>query len=516
MKGKTLSAITIALLALSMFAILPARAVTATMYIEPAHNDGGLDIDDTFTVTVMAKNFLDLFAWGVEITYDPAVVHCTAFRFGPTLAGDVFDVLAPTTMTLPMSGAIDNVAGKVSLTSVSLVGATGVDGVADVGYKLVEYDFKIVGYTSSPSPIHLNDPAVTTQLLDSDSKVIAATYVDADVETVAAPSPYGPTAAFTWTPTVPTNGTEVTFNAGASKAGFDGSHMCPITEYRWDFDGDGVFEHNVTTAITTHTFDTAGEYHVTLEVYAPGATPDTADITKTVKVIPPAMGAAVDLTAPTQAPFDGTGPDVECDAFAPQQLVVLRAKVTYNLDPVQGKLVAFEVHDGDDYIIIARTNTTNADGIAEVSFRIPSMPNFGDWLAIVTVDVAETTVADTMPFKVGWIIELLSVEPDASTYHKGELMYFTLTFKNIALTTKNTTLTVVVYDDVGVPIGLLVVPDFSVEAGFDGPYLTAGITVPPWTFIGTGKVYANAYTKLPSLGGVPYCPEVFAEFVLEH
>jgi len=517
MKGKTLSAITIALLALSMFAVLPVRASTAAVYIDPAYIDGGLDIDDTFTITVKAKDFLDLFAWGVEIIYNPSVVYCTAFRFGPTLTGDVFDVLMPSTMTLPMSGAIDNVAGKVTLTSVSLVGAVGADGEPGVGYKLIEYDFKVVGYTHSSSPIHLNEPDVTTQLLDSDSKVIPSSYTDAEVETVPAPAPYGPTAKFTWLPTIPVEDTEVTFDASTSKPGFDGTHMCPITEYRWDFDGDLVFEHIVTTAVTTHTFDTPGDYAVTLEVYAPGAVPETNRLTKTVKVIPPPMGAHVDLTAPEQAPHDGFGDNVECDAFAPQQEVLLRAKVTYNLDPVEGKLVAFEVHDSLDNIIITRTQTTNADGIAEVTFRIPSMPAFGDWIAIVTVDVAETTVADTMPFKVGWIIELLSVEPEASTYHKGEQMYFTLTLKNIALSTKTATLTVVVYDDVGVPIGLFKVPDWDIEGDFEGPFLTTvGIEVPTWAFVGTAKVYANAYTMLPSLGGVPYCPEVSAEFLLQH
>jgi len=514
MKGKTISAITIVLLALSILAVLPVLAQTAEMYIDPAYT-GGLDLGETFTVTVMAKNFVDLFTWGVEITFDPSVLQCSALYFSGGLPGDVFDVLAPGVMTIPMSGGIDNINGKVTLTAVTLVGATGVTGELDVGYKLIAYDFMVVGYTGSVSLIHLNEPDVNCQLLDPAQEIILCIYTDAEVETVSAPAPFGPTAAFTWLPTVPIEGTEVTFDASASTPGFDGTVMCPITQYRWDFAGDAV---NTGTPITAYTFGTAGDYAVTLEVYAPGAVPETDSIMKTVKVIPPPMGAVVDLTAPGQAPYDGEGPDVECDAFAPQQEILLCAKVTYNLDPVEGKLVAFEVHDGEDNIILVRTETTGADGIACITFRIPSMPAFGDWIAIVTVDVAETIAADTMPFKVGWIVEILSVEPEATSYHKCEDMYFILTIKNIALSTQITTLTVVVYDALGVPIGQITVPDWSISAGFEGPYMTTvGIHAATWAFISppAATVYANAYTALPSAGGVPFCPEASAEFMLE-
>lgn len=521
MKGKTLSAIITVLLALSIFAVLPVRgSPTATMYFDPG-TFTGKDIDDTFDTSVMIKDFTDLYTWQVEVTWNPAVLDLISYVAPTTLTDDVFDILAPGVFTSFIPGTINHAAGIFTYSAYSLSGESGVTGTPGTGYKMMTLHFKVRGYGSSA--IHFNQPYPAysppndhTYWLQSVGSEQPCEYIDGTVETVPAPAPYGPTAKFTWTPTVPIIGTEVTFDASTSKSGFDGSHTCPITEYRWDFDGDLVWDKSVSTATTTWTFAIAGDYSVTLEVYAPGATPETDRLTKTVKVIPPPMGAAVDLTAPSQAPWDGEGPNVECDAFAPQQEVLLRAKVTYNLDPVEGKLVAFEVHDSRDNIIITRTATTNADGIAEVTFRIPSMPNFGDWLAIVTVDVAETTVADTMPFKVGWIIEILSVEPEATTYHKGAQMYFTLTFKNIALSTKTTTLTVVVYDDVGVPIGLLVVPDWSVEGGFEGPYMTTGILVPSWAFIGTGKVYANAYTVLPSLGGVPYCPEASAEFLLEH
>jgi hypothetical protein len=121
-----------------------------------------------------------------------------------------------------------------------------------------------------------------------------------------------------------------------------------------------------------------------------------------------------------------------------------------------------------------------------------------------------------MPFKVGWIIEILSVAPVDSTYHKNEDMFFTLSIKNIALTTRTATLTIVVYDECKVPIGQIVVPDWSIEARATVDYGTiTSIPVPAWAFVGTAKVYANAFTALPSLNGVPYCPEQSAEFLIE-
>jgi len=517
MKGKTITASLFALLLVfGSLAMLPVHsASTATMYVEPASIDG-LDIGDTFTATIMFKDFVDLWTWQVQIFWDPSVINCTGFKYGVKLSDNVYEVLAPGREYLQNSGGL--VPGKLLGTASSLTSppTTGVTGEAGVGYKLVELYFKVVGYGSIHT-IDFDDPPLKTFWLNSASLVKQpCNFEPGTVETIAPPTPYGPTAAFTWTPTIPQNGTDVTFDARSSKPGFDGTHMCPITCWRWNF-GDGTGWFNCSDKeVWVHNFAEPNTYTVYLEVYAPGAPTETNSTTHDVKVIPPPMGAHIELTAPEQAPYDGEGPDVECDAFAPQQMVVLKAKVTYNLDPVEGKIVGFEVLDASGACVTYRTAVTNASGIAVVEFRIPSMPAFGDWLAIAIVDVAQTTVADTMPFKVGWIIEILSVAPLETTYHKCNDMYFTLEIKNIALSTRTTTLTVVVYDECGVPIGQIVVPDWPIEARFDGYYATTmSIHVPTWAFVGTATVYANAFTALPSLNGVPYCPEQSAEFVIE-
>jgi PKD repeat protein len=316
-----------------------------------------------------------------------------------------------------------------------------------------------------------------------------------------------------WNPVIPQNCTPVNFNAGLSKPGFDGLHMCPITEYRWNFD-DG---NSTTTGNPTiiHHFLEPAFYAVTLEVYAPGAVPENDTEGHSVMVIPPPTGAYIDLTC-NRTPFDGTGIDVANDAWAPQELMVLYAKVTYNLEPVEAKLVGFEVRDSDGDCVLYRVQATSASGIAQIDFRIPSEPVFGDWIAIAIVDVAGTTVADTMPFKVGWIIEILSVTPTNGPYYKGNNMYFELEIVNIAKTTKTPTITVVVYDECGVPLGQVIIDTWDIPPETSAPFTTTvAIHVPQWAFVGLARVYANAFTDLPSANGVPYCPEQSAEFIIK-
>jgi len=87
-----------------------------------------------------------------------------------------------------------------------------------------------------------------------------------DVHVEAALKP--PKANFSATPVNPLAGQMVTFNASASEPGFDGVNVCPIAWYYWDF-GDGYAPVNITSVITTHAYTSAGDYVMTLSVYAP-------------------------------------------------------------------------------------------------------------------------------------------------------------------------------------------------------------------------------------------------------
>lgn len=70
-----------------------------------------------------------------------------------------------------------------------------------------------------------------------------------------------PIARFTFSPAIPNAGDPVTFDASASQSG-NGE----ITQYEWDWNGDGVFDETVTTPTVQHTFSDSGERKVTLRV----------------------------------------------------------------------------------------------------------------------------------------------------------------------------------------------------------------------------------------------------------
>jgi len=159
-------------LAIAMLPTCKAQSSAPTVYIDPPTIVG--EADEEFTATILAKDFTDLFTWGLGLTWNPAVLECTEFRFWVTLAHDVFDDLAPGRLQLGIPGTIDNVAGEITLTSQSLTDKTlgGVNGVPGVSYKLMEVDFKVK--VSGFSDLHLK----YVSLLNRESKHPSINIID--------------------------------------------------------------------------------------------------------------------------------------------------------------------------------------------------------------------------------------------------------------------------------------------------------------------------------------------------
>lgn len=235
---------------------------------------------------------------------------------------------------------------------------------------------------------------------------------------------------------------------------------------------------------------------------------------------------AIDLYTQKE-PYNGRGPNQPSDAFAPQEEVILYAYVTYRDDPVPGKIVAFEAHgplNRYENLSFTATAVTDDNGIANTSFRMP-WPNsqhpkeaiFGVWNVIAIVDIAEVSVNDTLSFQVGWIVELIKVETvDINNYSrtvfmKGEDMHFRLTVKNIAMTYKIATFILDVYDNLNISFGQIVLPDKLLSPGVTVLFIQ-DLLIPYTASLGEGSVFANAFTKLPSLGGTPWCPPVSTTF----
>jgi len=217
-----------------------------TFYLEP-QTFTDLNINDTVEITIKFENFTQLWTWQAGLQWDPLVLECTqVLAFKPFYSESVFAVLAPTRTTIFISGTIDNAIGKIyppyseSLTSPG----EGVNGTEGEGYNIMKVTFRVKGYAPEGSNINLTETKWTAYPDVGTGK--PHNLINATIFTVTPPSPEPPTADFTWTPAEPVVDQNVTFDASASSPGFDGTSMCPITEYRWDFDGDLIFDKNVT------------------------------------------------------------------------------------------------------------------------------------------------------------------------------------------------------------------------------------------------------------------------------
>jgi len=230
-------------------------------------------------------------------------------------------------------------------------------------------------------------------------------------------------------------------------------------------------------------------------------------------------GPYLDLYTQKPEPYSGRGPHQPSDMFARQEEVILYAEVHYDCEPIEYKFVAFEVRDPNGTTIIYRTNATDQNGIATTSFRLASNATFGTYFAIATVEISGKTAYDTLTFKVGLIIELIEIETvdqygnPTDTYARGEQIYFNLTAKNVALVSKVATFTIAIYDEHYVPIGQVILHNCMLTPGPTKTFLF-NTKIPQWASIGSGAAFANAYTDLPYLGGVPWCLEKSTTFLI--
>jgi hypothetical protein len=239
--------------------------------------------------------------------------------------------------------------------------------------------------------------------------------------------------------------------------------------------------------------------------------PNTAeDANFTAPFAPP--GRWIDLyTCSYPDGYNGKGLNEDSDAFGPQATVCLSAEVTYNLNPVQQKKVTFEVEHGEWHFIFC--DVTDEYGIACVEFGLPwpcDDPEgrvFGTWHVTASVDIREVVVIDNMDFEVSYLIDIVSIvaQPD-DIYALGEHMSFKITYNSISQQDRTAYFSIVIVDDLDVPIGWMIVGPITVSYGEDFIVLEC-MEVPKHTFVGQGTVHVNILNKLPSAGGVQYCPE---------
>jgi hypothetical protein len=219
-------------------------------------------------------------------------------------------------------------------------------------------------------------------------------------------------------------------------------------------------------------------------------------------------------------PYSGRGPNQPSDAFAPQEEVILYAYVTYNYEPVAGKLVAFQVIDPNNITVTYREDTTNETGFACVNFRTLSNATFGIYTVISVVSVADKTVEDILTFKLGWMVEIVGIETvDLAgevkvNFTKGEHVQFKFKIQNISFLPKNVTLTVTLLDAEATAIGTVAII-VQVDPGWSEFTTALSIKIPVWALSGQATAVACAFTTWLQNGGSPYCPEVYCLFIIK-
>jgi len=241
------------------------------------------------------------------------------------------------------------------------------------------------------------------------------------------------------------------------------------------------------------------------------------------------LGRMIDLFTQKE-PYSGRGVDKSSDAFAPQSEVILYANVTYRGEPVQDKLVVFEVFGPPNpylnYTIPPRTIASNASGIAMLKFSLPwpsehpEEITFGTWYSIASVEIVGEKVTDTLTFRVGWIVEIISIETidenlkPKTIFSKASCVGVKLHITNIAMLPRIATIIVTPYDSAKFPFDIIVWNDFNVEPGETYIFAYCFLNISEQIALGDAMVNASAYTAHPSIGGMPYCPEVSARFLI--
>ncbi|MEM2568118.1 MAG: hypothetical protein QXH20_06595, partial [Candidatus Bathyarchaeia archaeon] len=255
---------------------------------------------------------------------------------------------------------------------------------------------------------------------------------------------------------------------------------------------------------------------------------------------PPRTGRQIDLyggannaghgvvNAPFPAPYGGQGINESMDLVIPQSEVYLFAKVTYNDWPVQSKIVNFEIEGpfekdtkgnlvpkASHKIWAKLTAVTNGTGIASIVYRMPwpcedPYSITGLWKITATCNLYDQIIMDTMIFYYEDLVNITKVTTDKYFYSHGELVSIKVKYASHSMQTYNATFSVVITDEVGVPIAIILKSVVVGGAEFcklkEGSF-TVDLEIPKWAAAGYAYVHVNCFDKDPTEGGFAWCPE---------
>jgi hypothetical protein len=218
-----------------------------------------------------------------------------------------------------------------------------------------------------------------------------------------------------------------------------------------------------------------------------------------------AFGWQIDVYTQKE-PNSGVGPGKSSDAFAPDDLVLLYANVTYNGAGVQHVPVSFSVNGPPnplENLTFSLTALSEDNGIAQAQFRISSpgenveTVSFGTWNVTANTDEG----SDHLTFKVGWIVEITFLDLNGGIDPpQGGRLGVELSLSNLAMVAQNANLHILMYDSSDILIGSIHLENMTVDVG--GTDFSTVFEIPLSARPGIGSVDVSVLT--PS--GAPFGP----------
>ncbi|MCW4052803.1 MAG: hypothetical protein NWE78_06320 [Candidatus Bathyarchaeota archaeon] len=225
-------------------------------------------------------------------------------------------------------------------------------------------------------------------------------------------------------------------------------------------------------------------------------------------------------------PFSGRGENVASDAFHPGEPVTLFARVFVSGAPISNQLVTFQVlgPSNNTGTLFERVAETNETGLASIMFTIPSTDNethiFGNWTVIGCVEINEVCSEDSLIFRVGWIVKIISLRTIDDSLSNRNLfgvdgdVGVEIAFQSISMIEKKATFSLVIQDSLNVPVTFLRMDDLLVQPNETTSRMYCVLHLPKWATIGGATLHSAALTAAPSLGGIPYSPGVNTSFAI--
>jgi hypothetical protein len=210
-------------------------------------------------------------------------------------------------------------------------------------------------------------------------------------------------------------------------------------------------------------------------------------------------------------PYSGIGFGQPSDSFESQETVFLHAYLTYNMAPVQHANVYFTVFgpaNPIENLTASLSALTDESGTANASFTIPRPPvdaetiTFGTWTVIAYIP---ENASDSVTFKVGYTVELIELRVVDEDPPRGGWLEVEVTIRSIAMSPRNGTLALTLFDSLNGVVGFLMEP-FATDA--NGTVLNRTFVIPKSA--GVGPSIVNASLLAPS--GAPCGPSRSASF----